>query len=133
MPLSGRRRSRRSEQLWKECGRDVQFRRLSNATWTFPTRCANDGILLHHRGDALEAVDDGGVIAAAERVADLDQLHAEQLAHQVHRDLARHGEILRARLGPKASVVTPHSFATACWIANGVERRTAAGAVPSAP
>src|SRR5690242_2188022 len=56
---------------------------------------------LHHLGDALEAVDDGGVIAAPKRAPDLDELHAEELAHQEHGDLARDREVLRARLRSK--------------------------------
>src|SRR5579883_2471698 len=50
-------------------------------------------------GDAVEAVDDGRVIAAAERVADLHQLNAEQLAAEEHRDLSRRRECLGAGLG----------------------------------
>jgi len=37
-------------------------------------------------------MDHGGVIAAAECLADLDQLHFQQLTGEIHRDLARHRE-----------------------------------------
>src|SRR5690606_34503523 len=40
----------------------------------------------------------GRVVAAAERLADLDQRDVQQLAHQVHRDLPRHRELLGALL-----------------------------------
>src|SRR5579863_886901 len=42
--------------------------------------------------NAVEAVNDSGVIAAAERVADFDELDVEQLAAEEHRDLAGGGE-----------------------------------------
>src|SRR5438093_8107332 len=42
------------------------------------------------------------VIAPAERLADLDELHLQHLAREVHGDLARHGERLDARLGAQA-------------------------------
>src|SRR5690606_26112404 len=49
-------------------------------------------------GDAIERMDDGRVVATAERLADLDELESEDLAREVHRDLPRDGEVLRARL-----------------------------------
>ena len=77
--------------------------------------------------DALEAVDHRGVIAAAERAADLDELHAQQLAHEVHRDLARHGEILGARLGAKAFGRDAPFLRDGLLDGGGVERRAAPG------
>src|ERR1051325_1661674 len=50
----------------------------------------------------VHTVNHGRVIASAERLADLDELHLEHLAREVHRDLARHGERLDARLGAEA-------------------------------
>src|SRR5690606_27188430 len=48
--------------------------------------------------DLVDRMDHGRVVAAAERLADLDQRNVEQLAHQVHRDLAWHGQLLRPLL-----------------------------------
>jgi hypothetical protein len=46
-------------------------------------------------------MNDRGVVAAAERVADFDELERQQLSTEVHRHLARYGELLGARLGAK--------------------------------
>src|SRR5437899_5503285 len=48
--------------------------------------------------DLVDAVDHGRVIAPAEGLADLDELHAEEVARQEHGHLARHGEALGAGL-----------------------------------
>ena len=42
------------------------------------------------------------MIAAAERRADLDQLHAEHLAHEEHGHLPRHCQVLRSRFGAES-------------------------------
>src|SRR5437868_3592573 len=55
-------------------------------------------VRLHRLGRALEAVDDRGVIASTERVADLHELQAEHLSAEPHGDLPRNGERLGARL-----------------------------------
>ena len=60
------------------------------------------GALLHHVGHALARVDDGGVVAPAERLADLDELEAEHLARELHRHLAGDGEVLGAGLRAKS-------------------------------
>src|SRR5690606_16614645 len=49
--------------------------------------------------DLLDRVDHRRMVAAAEQPADLDEREAEELAHQVHGDLARDREILGAPLG----------------------------------
>ena len=132
IPARRRHRDRR-DKLWKRVGRSVQFRRLSNATWILATRCANDGSSFIIADDALEAVDDGRVIAAAERRSDLDELHPEQLAHQVHRDLSRDGEILRARLGAQPFVGDAPLLRHGLLDREGVERRTAGRSARPSP
>src|SRR5665213_167163 len=54
------------------------------------------------RRDAIEAVDDSGVIAAAECVADFDELDVEQLAAEKHGDLPRGGKCFGPGLGLEA-------------------------------
>lgn len=43
--------------------------------------------------DLLDGVNDGGVVSAAEFLADLDHRHLCNLAHDIHGDLARKGNI----------------------------------------
>src|SRR6185312_17321555 len=93
------------EDLWKTCPR-------AGASCSLPERLQRDQglsqplrerrIFLCHRRHALKAVNHRRVIASAEGGADLDELHAEELAHEVHRDLPRDGEVLGARLGAQA-------------------------------
>src|SRR5437868_5270127 len=47
----------------------------------------------------VHAVNHGRVIAPAERLADLDELHLQELPREIHGDLAGHGERLDPRLG----------------------------------
>src|SRR5439155_5803807 len=57
----------------------------------------------HHLALALvHAVNYRGVIPAAERLADLDELHAQHVARQVHRHLAGDGERLGPRFGAES-------------------------------
>src|SRR5438445_3983532 len=54
----------------------------------------------HHLAlDLVHAVNHCGVIPAAERLADLDELHLKHVARQVHGHLTRNGERLGAGLG----------------------------------
>src|SRR5690606_20560775 len=46
--------------------------------------------------DLPDGVDHGGVVAAAEELADPHERHAEHLLDEIHGDLARNGEVLRA-------------------------------------
>src|SRR5882724_6925631 len=50
----------------------------------------------------VHAVNDRGMIAPAESLADFHQLHLEKIAGQVHRDLARDRQGLDAGLGAEA-------------------------------
>src|SRR5437868_12567543 len=45
-------------------------------------------VALHLALHLVDRMDDGRVVATAERLADLDQLHLQEVAGQVHRDLA---------------------------------------------
>ena len=83
------------EQFWKVASSPQPFQ---HRTYLRDAR-AEGGILRDHLLDALEAVDDGGVIAAAEGVPDLHQLEPQELAQQVH--LAIRGELGR-RFGDAA-------------------------------
>ena len=49
--------------------------------------------------DLVEAMDDGGVVPAAERLSDLDELHAEEVPGQVHRHLPGDRQPLGPGLG----------------------------------
>src|SRR6476646_10916304 len=115
---------RLSQKVWKEwtwCSIPETFQRdpdLGNAL-------SERWILVHHRDGALERMDDGGMIAAAESRSDLDQLHSEQFAHQVHRDLPRHCQILRARLGAEPLVGDVPLLRHRLLDREAVERRTA--------
>ena len=55
-------------------------------------------ILFHTGGDQLVRMDDGAVIPAAERLADILQGAFRQAAAQVHGDLARKGDAVGAAL-----------------------------------
>src|SRR6478735_4791178 len=55
-------------------------------------------ILRDQTGDLTRRVDHGGVVAAAELLADLGQRRVRELAREVHRDLPRVGDRLRAAL-----------------------------------
>src|SRR5215207_5460376 len=63
---------------------------------------AEGAIARHLTAHLVHAVNHGGVIAAAEGLADLDQLHLQQLAREIHRDLARHRQGLDPRFRPEA-------------------------------
>src|SRR5688500_158703 len=54
------------------------------------------GIPGEHLSDTLEAVNHRRMVASSEGRPDLDELEPEELADQIHRDLAWRGE----RLGP---------------------------------
>src|SRR6476661_191336 len=75
---------------------------------------AERAIARHLPAHLVHAVNHRGVVAAAERLADLDQLHLEQFAREIHRDLSRHGERLDARLRAKPlgrdTPATGHDF-----------------------
>src|SRR4030081_935550 len=73
---------------------------LEQASKLSDTLCEG-GLFLDGSGDSLQAVNNGGVIPAPKGRSDLDKLKAEQLSHQVHGDLARSSQRLRARLGAK--------------------------------
>src|SRR3954466_5175247 len=47
---------------------------------------AEAAVARHLAADFIDAVNHGRVIAAAERLADLDELHLQQLAREIHRD-----------------------------------------------
>src|SRR6266545_6653837 len=55
-------------------------------------------VLGHLALDLLAAVEDGGVVAAAESLADTHERRLGLLAHEVHRDLAREDDLLVAGL-----------------------------------
>src|SRR5258706_7560965 len=78
----------------------------------------------------VDAVNHRGVIAAAERLPDLHELHAQHVAREVHRDLARNGE----RLGPGfgAESLRRHAPAPGHDLLDAVDapRRLAAAAIP---
>src|SRR5215218_9332011 len=78
-----------------------------------------EGWFLTQRGcHPLQAVDHGGVITSAERGADLDELKAEELPHQIHGDLPRSGECLRPGLRAEAS--RGHSPFLGDWLLNRI-------------
>src|SRR5712691_10093495 len=96
--------------LWTSFG-DIS--RLRTGSWSAPARSTESahlfdacGQLLHqvvHRAvladqtrDLGRGVDDGGVVAAAEFLADLRERRVGQLAREVHRDLARVDDVMRA-------------------------------------
>src|SRR2546426_12292560 len=57
----------------------------------------------HHLAlDLVHAVNHRGVVPAAERLPDLDELHAQHVPREVHRHLARDGERLGPRLGAES-------------------------------
>src|SRR5689334_3047366 len=60
---------------------------------------AEGTVALHLALDLVDRMDDGRVVAPAEGLADLDELHLQEVAGQVHGDLARDGEGLDAGLG----------------------------------
>src|SRR5438045_8224092 len=53
-------------------------------------------VLANHARDFRGGVNDGGVVAPAELLADLGQRRVGELAREVHRDLARVDDVLRA-------------------------------------
>ena len=85
----------RAGKLWSSCGiRGLRAQlagcpqRFQHAAHLVDTR-PKTGLACHVFGDAIQRVDDRGVVAPAERVADLHELQRQQLAAQVHRHLAR--------------------------------------------
>src|SRR5215470_3536820 len=61
------------------------------------------------------------MVASAERLSDLDELHVEHFAREIHRDLPRHGEALDARL--RAQSFRRDAPATRDDVLNLVDRR----------
>ena len=81
---------------WRSCGKGLELRaKLSHAL-------RERGFFTEHAGYAVQAMDDCGVISPAEGCSDLHQLEAEQLAHEIHGDLARGRERLCPGLGAEA-------------------------------
>ncbi len=82
------------------CGHtNVYLRSFPSVERKFSTRRANCVSAADLCRYAVEAVDDGGVVTAAESISDFDELHGQQLATEKHGDLARRRERLRAGLG----------------------------------
>ena len=74
--------------------------------------------------DLVDGVDDGGVVTAAEARADLRQRGLGEIARQVHGDLARVGDLLRAAVAAQVVDVQAElprdlglhrSTVTGCW------------------
>src|SRR5690242_5878340 len=102
----------------------VRIRRLPHADRLFPHRptapvptcwleCGQlltrhldallEGPVAHHLPlDLVDGVDDRRMVPPAERLPDLDELHAQHIAREIHRYLARNGERLRPGLGTQA-------------------------------
>ncbi len=81
----------------------------------FPNALRERRVFLRHRRDALEAVDDRRVVAAAERRADLHELHCQRSSRIRYIATWRGTVRFFVRVFERSpSVVTPHSLATAC-------------------
>src|SRR6476661_431821 len=55
----------------------------------------------HLTADLVDAMNDGGVVPTSEGLPDFHQLHLQQFAGEIHRDLARNRESFDSRFGPE--------------------------------